>query len=183
MEKTASLTAKEQVDNFGIYSNIEKNYLDKILKRFDKIRYNQGRIKVSQIRTKMQKTMQKHCGVFRNKKILHEGIKKINNVSDLFNEVSISDKSMIFNTDLVEALELNNLISQSKVTLTSAINRNESRGAHAREDFPERNDQDWLVHSLTWLDENENTEYDTRPVHLNTLTNNIKTIPPKKRVY
>ena len=131
----------------------------------------------------MQKIMQKHCGVFRNKEILEEGINKIQKVSESFDEVSISDKSMIFNTDLVEALELDNLIAQSKVTLTSAINRNESRGAHAREDFPERNDQDWLVHSLTWLNEDGNTEFDTRPVHLNTLTNNTQTIPPKKRVY
>ena len=90
---------------------------------------------------------------------------------------------MIFNTDLVEALELDNLIAQSKVTLTSAINRNESRGAHAREDFPERNDEDWLVHSLTWINEEGNIKFDTRPVHLNTLTNNTQTIPPKKRVY
>ena len=127
--------------------------------------------------------MQKHCGVFRNKEILNEGIKKINEISESFSEVFISDKSMIFNTDLVEALELDNLIAQSKVTLTSAINRNESRGAHAREDFPERNDQDWLVHSLTWLNEDGNIEFDTRPVHLNTLTNNTQTIPPKKRVY
>ena len=90
---------------------------------------------------------------------------------------------MIFNTDLVEALELDNLISQSRVTLASAINRNESRGAHAREDYPERNDQDWLAHSLTWLNEDGNIKFDTRPVHLNTLTNNAQTIPPKKRVY
>ena len=109
------------------------------------LRHKKGSYKVGQIRIDMQKTMQKHCGVFRNKEILEEGIKKIEEVSESFNEVSISDKSMIFNTDLVEALELDNLISQSKVTLVSAINRNESRGAHAREDFPERNDQDWLV--------------------------------------
>ena len=131
----------------------------------------------------MQKTMQKHCGVFRNEEILREGIKKINEVCDSFNDISISDKSMIFNTDLVEALELENLIVQSKVTLTSAINRNESRGAHSREDFPERNDDDWLVHSLTWLNDKGNVVFDTRPVHLNTLTNHIQSIPPKKRVY
>ena len=90
---------------------------------------------------------------------------------------------MIFNTDLVEAMELDNLIAQSKVTLSSAINRNESRGAHSREDYPNRNDNDWLVHSLVWLNDEGNTRFDTRPVHLNTLTNNTKSIPPKKRVY
>ena len=131
----------------------------------------------------MQKTMQKHCGVFRNEGILKEGIKKIEEISKSFNEISISDRSMVFNTDLVEALELENLISQSKVTLTSAFNRKESRGAHAREDFSERDDKNWLAHSLVWLDENGNIKFDTRPVHLNTLTNNIKTISPKKRVY
>ena len=130
-----------------------KDYIDKILTRFDKLRHKKVDIKVSNIRINMQKTMQKHCGVFRNEEILREGIKKINEVCDSFNDISISDKSMIFNTDLVEALELENLIVQSKVTLTSAINRNESRGAHSREDFPERNDDDWLVHSLTWLND------------------------------
>ena len=181
--KASSITAKEKVDNYKIYANVEKNYLDKILERFDILRHKKGGLKVGQVRIDMQKTMQKHCGVFRTKEILAEGIKKIQKVSESFDEISISDKSMIFNTDLVEALELDNLIAQSKVTLTSAINRNESRGAHAREDFPERNDQDWLVHSLTWLNEDGNTEFDTRPVHLNTLTNNTQTIPPKKRVY
>jgi len=110
-------------------------------------------------------------------------MKKIENVLDSFNEVSIQDKSMIFNTDLVEALELRNLILQSKVTLFSAINRNESRGAHAREDYPDRNDREWLVHSLTWLKEDQTLKFDTRPVNLNTLTNNAQSISPKKRVY
>ena len=100
-----------------------------------------------------------------------------------FEDVLISDKSMIFNTDLVEALELNNLIAQSKVTLTSAIHREESRGAHSREDYPERDDTDWLVHSLFWFEEDGNTRFDTRPVHLNTLSNKTQSIPPKKRVY
>ena len=181
--KAASITAKDKVDNFKTYSNIEKDFLDKILKRFDLLRHKKGNMKVGQIRNDMQKTMQKHCGVFRNKEILKQGITKLEEVSQSFDEVSISDKSMIFNTDLVEALELDNLISQSRVTLASAINRNESRGAHAREDYPERNDQDWLAHSLTWLNEDGNIKFDTRPVHLNTLTNNAQTIPPKKRVY
>ena len=141
------------------------------------------KLKVGKIRIDMQKAMQNHCGVFRNKKILKEGIEKINNIYESFREVSISDRSMIFNTDLVEALELENLILQSKVTLYSAINREESRGAHAREDFPDRNDKDWLVHSLTWLNDQGNTKYDTKPVNLKTLSNNTQSIPPKKRVY
>ena len=181
--KAASITAKEKINEYKQYSNIDKNNLDKILSRFDNIRHRKGKIRVGELRLDMQKTMQSHCSVFRDKEILEAGITKINNIFNSFNDVAISDKSMIFNTDLVEALELENLIAQSKVTLVSAINRTESRGAHAREDYPERNDDDWLVHSLTWLSENGDTKFDKRPVHLNTLTNKTQTILPKKRVY
>ena len=181
--KAASITAQEKVKNIKTYSNLDNNYLDKILHRFDNIRNNKGQTKVGEIRNNMQKVMQKHCGVFRNNEILSMGIKKINQISESFSDVFITDKSMIFNTDLIEALELENLISQSKVTLVSAMKRNESRGAHSREDFPDRNDKDWLVHSLTWLDEDGEVKFDTRPVHLNTMSNNTQTIQPKKRVY
>ena len=181
--KRASITAKEKIKSYKSYSKIEKDYIDKIISRFDNLRNSKGENKVGKIRLKMQKIMQKHCGVFRNKETLSKGIEKINDVFEMFNDVSITDKSTIFNTDLVEALELDNLIAQSKVTLASAINRNESRGAHAREDFPNRDDDKWLVHSLTWLREDGNTEFNTRPVHLNTLTNHTQSIPPKKRVY
>ena len=181
--KRASITAKEKIKSYKSYSKIEKDYIDKIISRFDNLRNSKGENKVGKIRLKMLKILQKHCGVFRNKETLSKGIEKINDVFDMFNDVSITDKSTIFNTDLVEALELDNLIAQSKVTLASAINRNESRGAHAREDFPNRDDDKWLVHSLTWLREDGNTEFNTRPVHLNTLTNHTQSIPPKKRVY
>ena len=97
--------------------------------------------------------------------------------------MNIEDKSLIFNTDLTEALELQNLMAQSKVTLYSALNRTESRGAHAREDFTERDDEKWLVHSLVWLDKNGAIKLGTRPVNMNTLTNQVKSILPKKRVY
>ena len=127
--------------------------------------------------------MQKHCGVFRNETILKEGIEKINEVIKCFENVNIKDKSMIFNTDLVEALELDNLISQSAVTLFSAVNRTESRGAHSREDYPNRNDEKWLAHSLAWLNDEGIAKFDTRPVNMQTLTNKAQTIPPKKRVY
>ena len=99
------------------------------------------------------------------------------------NNIDVKDKSMIFNTDLTESLELHNLMAQSKVTLHSALNRTESRGAHAREDFKERDDTNWLVHSLSWLDNHGNVKMGTRPVHMNTLTNHVQPIPPKKRVY
>ena len=181
--KAASMTAKEKVSNYKTFSNIEKDYLDKILQRFDTIRYKSKGRKAGQIRNEMQNIMQKHCGVFRNEEMLNEGIKKMKNISESFKEITISDKSLIFNTELVEVLELDNLISQSQATLESAINRKESRGAHAREDYPKRNDEEWLVHSLIWLDQDGNKKFDTRPVNLNTLTDKITSIPPKKRVY
>ena len=97
--------------------------------------------------------------------------------------IDVKDKSMIFNTDLTESLELHNLLAQSKVTLHSALNRTESRGAHAREDYKERDDSNWLVHSLSWLDNKGGVRMGTRPVNMNTLTNHVQPIPPKKRVY
>ena len=99
------------------------------------------------------------------------------------NSIEVKDKSLIFNTDLIENLELHNLIAQSKVTLYSALSRKESRGAHAREDHQERDDSNWLVHSLSWLDDKGDVKMGQRPVHMNTLTNHVQPIPPKKRVY
>ena len=98
-------------------------------------------------------------------------------------DIDIKDKSLIFNTDLVEALELHNLMAQSKVTLHSALNRTESRGAHAREDYKERDDNNWLVHSLAWLNNKGDVSMGSRGVHMNTLTNHVQPIPPKRRVY
>ena len=108
---------------------------------------------------------------------------KLNKVKKSLDNLKVEDKSLIFNTDLVEALELHNLMIQSKVTLYSALYRTESRGAHAREDYPERNDKKWLSHSLAWLDKNDKVIMGSRPVNMNPLSNNIQSIPPEKRVY
>ena len=102
---------------------------------------------------------------------------------DSLNDLNVEDKSLIFNTDLVEALELHNLVVQSKITLHSALHRTESRGAHAREDYPERNDEKWLSHSLAWLDKNDKVRMGSRPVNMNPLSKNVQPIPPEKRVY
>ena len=123
------------------------------------------------------------CAVFRNNDLISKGIEEFNQIESSMDNIDLKDKSMIFNTDLTESLELHNLMAQSKVTLHSALNRTESRGAHAREDFKERDDTNWLVHSLSWLDNDGNVKMGTRPVHMNTLTNHVQPIPPKKRVY
>ena len=128
--------------------------------------------------------MQRHCGVFRDGPLLDEGLGELDDVVGTMRaDLGISDRSMIFNTDLVEALELDNMLAQASVSLRSAIGRTESRGAHAREDFPTRDDETWLKHTLAWLDDDGQVRLDYRPVHLQPLSNEVSSIPPKERVY
>ena len=181
--KAASLNAKNKVKPNSPKISLNGSATDEIIDRFDKVRNSKGDTTTGIIRSRMQKIMQKNCAVFRTHDLLSEGIKKLNEITNSLDNLKVEDKSLIFNTDLVEALELHNLILQSKVTLYSALNRTESRGAHAREDYPERNDEKWLSHSLVWLDKNDKITMGSRPVHMNTLTNNVESIPPKKRIY
>ena len=181
--KASSITAKEKIKSKSKDIEINKSTLDPILDRFDKIRFNKGDSSTGEVRTAMQKVMQEKCAVFRNDDLISKGIEEFNEIESSMDNIDVKDKSMIFNTDLTESLELHNLMAQSKVTLHSALNRTESRGAHAREDFKERDDTNWLVHSLSWLDNDGNVKMGTRPVHMNTLTNHVQPIPPKKRVY
>jgi succinate dehydrogenase / fumarate reductase flavoprotein subunit len=181
--KASSITASEKVKPNSKPFDIETSKLDPILDRFDKIRFNKGDSSTGEVRTSMQKIMQEKCAVFRNDELISKGIKEFNQIERSMDNIDVKDKSMIFNTDLTESLELHNLMAQSKVTLHSALNRTESRGAHAREDHQERDDANWLVHSLSWLDNNGNVKMGKRPVHMNTLTNHVQPIPPKKRVY
>ena len=127
--------------------------------------------------------MQSDCVVFRTGEVLEEGIEKLAVVTESFSDVSVADRSMIWNSDLVETWELDNLLRQAQVTIRSARNRTESRGGHAREDYPDRDDENWMKHTLAWLGDDGKLTIDYRPVHLYTLTDEIEVIPPKARVY
>jgi len=181
--KAASITAKEKVKPNSPNITMNDKATDEILDRFDKIRHQKGDLKTGEVRTVMQHIMQKKCGVFRTQELIKNGIEEFYKAENSMDNINIQDKSLIFNTDLTEALELYNLMAQSKVTLHSALNRKESRGAHAREDYSERDDENWLVHSLAWLTKKGEVKLGARPVHMNTLTNHVQSIPPKKRVY
>ncbi len=152
------------------------------IERLDATRHADGGTPTAEIRLQMQRAMQEHAAVFRTGEVLHEGILKLREIHRGLADLKVSDRSMIFNTDLIESLELQNLMSQALATICSAENRKESRGAHAREDYPERDDESWMKHTLAWVEGGE-LRLDYRPVHLNTLTDEVEVVPPKARVY
>jgi len=155
--------------------------------RLDKLRYSEGSIPTAKIRREMQKVMQDHAAVFRTQETLMEGVEKINETVEKYGDVGLQDRSLVWNTDLIEALELENLLANAAVTMRSAEQRKESRGAHAREDFKERLDGEWMKHTLGYFDHNsaarDKVRIDYRPVHMETLDGEFETIPPKARVY
>jgi succinate dehydrogenase / fumarate reductase flavoprotein subunit len=165
------------------HAELPKDSADLSLSRLDKFRHASGKTPTAQLRLKMQKIMQNNCAVFRTGEVLAEGVKLIHDTHAEVADVKVSDRSLIWNSDLIETLEFDNLIAQAVVTLNSALNRTESRGAHAREDFPERDDKIWMKHTLAWLDGAGKVKLDYRPVHTYTLTNDISYIEPKARVY
>ncbi|HSC08828.1 MAG TPA: succinate dehydrogenase flavoprotein subunit [Steroidobacteraceae bacterium] len=156
---------------------------DLAVSRLDRLRNAAGKRRTAEVRLDMQRVMQEHAAVFRTGPVLREGIERLAAVFESFNDVSVSDRSLIWNTDLVETLELENLLLQALATIHSADNRRETRGAHAREDYPDRDDQHWLKHTLVWVDAQGAVQIHYRPVHLETLTDEVQPIPPQVRSY
>jgi succinate dehydrogenase / fumarate reductase, flavoprotein subunit len=157
---------------------------DRAIARLDRLRWAKGKSLPGMVRLAMQQAMQQYCAVFRDGPLLDKGVGALDQVvATMRGELGLADHSMIFNTDLAEAIELDNMMAQAVVSLHSAVGRTESRGAHAREDHPKRDDANWLKHTLAWLDDDGRVRLDYRPVHLQPLSNEVASIPPKERVY
>ena len=182
--RAAAIKAAESIEKGSKHRDLPAGAGDAAVARLDRFRYAAGGTPTAELRRRMQKVMQENCAVFRTGEVLSEGHKRIHEVWSGASDIAITDRSLIWNTDLVETLEFDNLIVQAVTTMDSAGNRTESRGAHAREDFPDRDDKNWMKHTLAWLDlDKQAVTIDYRPVHAYTLTNDIQYIEPKARVY
>jgi succinate dehydrogenase / fumarate reductase, flavoprotein subunit len=182
--RAVGLRCGEMLTANASQASLPKNAGESHLARFDRLRSSNGASSTAKLRDKMQRVMQDTCAVYRTGPVLQEGVDRMAKVWDEARDIRITDRSLIWNTDLSEALEFDNLVQQAVVTVYGALNRTESRGAHAREDFPDRDDEHWMKHTLAWLDTQTGaTRVDYRPVHANTMTNEVEPIPPKKRVY
>jgi succinate dehydrogenase / fumarate reductase flavoprotein subunit len=181
--RAAALRAQETLKPGALQKPLPKDSADKALARLDRVRNANGSKPAAEIRLTMQRIMQSNCAVFRNEEVLAEGVKLINEAAASLKDLKVSDRSLVWNSDLMEALELENLMAQAVVSMVSAEARKESRGAHAREDFPDRDDKNWMKHTVAFLGEDNKVSLDYRPVHMNTLTDEVEVVPPKVRVY
>ncbi len=181
--RAAADRCAELIKPGAIHKSLPADVDEHIVQRFDRLRNASGSKPTAEIRMDMQKTMQNYAAVFRTGETLDEGAKLIGEVRDSFADVSVADRGLVWNSDLVETLELENLLALSVVTMYSARNRTESRGAHAREDFPDRDDDNWTKHTVAWLGESGEPTFDYRPVHYYTMTDEVEKVPPKARVY
>jgi succinate dehydrogenase / fumarate reductase flavoprotein subunit len=181
--RAAALRAAENIKPGMPHKPLASDCCDGIVDHLDRLRNASGGSTTASIRNQMQRDMQKHAAVFRTGDSMQEGVDKMNEIFASFEDVGLSDRGLIWNTDLVETLELENLLLQAQATIQSALHRTESRGGHAREDYPERDDENWMKHTLSWVDNKGSVSFDYRPVHMYTLSDECDVVPPKKRVY
>jgi succinate dehydrogenase / fumarate reductase, flavoprotein subunit len=182
--RAAGHRCSETIESGHTQADLPQGAGEEAIARLDRMRHANGGTSTAELRDRMQHAMQNNCAVFRNAQVLEEGCRQIQQVWDAASDIRVTDRSLVWNTDLVESLEFDNMISLAAVTINGALARQESRGAHAREDFPNRDDAKWMQHTLAWADVEKKAVYlDYRPVHAHTLTNEVQYIEPKARVY